>query len=69
MARTRPVWGSFVQLKLNVTVPFRGLDAAAWARTGSADGERISVRALGHIVAGHELHHLPDLRSYHAGAE
>jgi len=46
---------------------FRGLDAAAWARTGSADGERISVRALGHIVAGHELHHLPDLRSYHAG--
>ena len=46
---------------------FRTLDAAAWARTGVADGERISVRALGYIIAGHELHHTPDLRRY--GAE
>ena len=41
---------------------FRGLDPAAWARRGTADGNPISVRALGFIIAGHELHHLPDLR-------
>jgi hypothetical protein len=46
---------------------FRSLDPAAWARVGVADGERVSVRALGYIVAGHELHHLPDLRRYRAG--
>ena len=43
---------------------FRGLDAAAWARAGTADGSPISTRALGYIVAGHELHHLPDIRRY-----
>lgn len=46
---------------------FRSLDAAAWARVGVADGERVSVRALGYIVAGHELHHAPDRRRYGAG--
>ena len=46
---------------------FRGLDPAAWARTGVADGDRISVRALGYLVAGHELHHLPDLRRAGSG--
>ena len=44
----------------------RSLDAAAWDRRGSADGEPISVRALAYIVAGHDLHHLADLRRYHA---
>jgi hypothetical protein len=28
------------------------------------EGNPISVRALGYLVAGHELHHLPDLRRY-----
>ncbi len=43
---------------------FRSLDAAAWARVGTADGDAISVRALGYIIAGHELHHLADIRRY-----
>ena len=48
---------------------FRSLDPAAWARVGVADGERVSVRALGYIVAGHELHHLADLRRYRTEAD
>lgn len=42
----------------------RSLDAAAWRRLGTVEGAPISVRALGYLVAGHELHHLPDLRRY-----
>jgi hypothetical protein len=44
----------------------RSLDMAAWDRRGSADGEPISLRALAYIVAGHDLHHLADLRRYRA---
>jgi hypothetical protein len=39
---------------------FRSLDAAAWARSGVADGSPVSVRALAYIIAGHELHHAKD---------
>ena len=35
----------------------RGLPAEAWTRRGTASGKTISVRALAHIIAGHELHH------------
>jgi uncharacterized damage-inducible protein DinB len=38
------------------------LDAAAVARTGTANGVPITVRALAHIIAGHELHHRAVLR-------
>jgi hypothetical protein len=43
---------------------FRSLDVTAWARVGTVEGTPISVRAIGYLVAGHELHHLPDLRRY-----
>jgi hypothetical protein len=36
---------------------FRGLDAAAWRRRGVANGNPVSVRALAHIIVGHERHH------------
>lgn len=36
---------------------FRNLDEAAWMRRGTADQKQITVRSLGYIVAGHELHH------------
>jgi DinB superfamily len=42
---------------------FRGLDAAAWQRRGVANGATISVRALAHIIVGHERHHLDILQS------
>lgn len=47
----------------------RGLDAAAWARVGTADGSAIGVRALAYIIAGHELHHLADLHRWFDGEE
>lgn len=37
---------------------FRGFDAAAWVRSGTAGGNTVSVRALAWITAGHERHHL-----------
>jgi hypothetical protein len=36
---------------------FAGLDPDRLARSGTANGAAISVRALGWIIAGHELHH------------
>lgn len=62
------VAAEFAAVRQATLALFRSFDGAAWARTGIADGDRISVRALGYIVAGHELHHLPDLRAYRAGA-
>ena len=34
-----------------------GLPADAWLRLGAASGSPVSPRALGYIIAGHELHH------------
>jgi len=41
---------------------FRYLDEDEWARRGIANGNPISVRALGFVIAGHELHHARLLR-------
>lgn len=35
----------------------RGLPPQATARTGTVDGELLSVRALAYVIAGHERHH------------
>jgi uncharacterized damage-inducible protein DinB len=37
---------------------FDGLDDEALLRTGVADGNRVSVRALAYHIAGHELRHV-----------
>ena len=34
----------------------------AWSRTGTADGNRISVRAIAYILVGHVIHHLEIIR-------
>jgi len=36
----------------------QGLDGAALARRGVADGKTVSARALAYIIAGHERHHV-----------
>lgn len=36
---------------------FENLDEAAWNQVGTANGVRMSVRALAFAIAGHELHH------------
>jgi hypothetical protein len=40
----------------------RSLDEAAWTRGGTASGKHVTVRALGHIIAGHEAHHVAILK-------
>lgn len=42
---------------------FKQLSDEAWLRRGTASENEVSVRALAHIIAGHELHHLNVLRS------
>jgi hypothetical protein len=39
------------------------LNDEAWLRRGVVSENEVSVRALAHIIAGHELHHLEILRS------
>ncbi len=41
---------------------FRALSADAWARRGTASDNEVTVRALAHIIAGHEKHHVNILR-------
>lgn len=41
---------------------FRNLPAAAWDRAGEANGNRVTVRALAFILAGHVRHHAAILR-------
>lgn len=41
---------------------FRHLNTEAWMRSGAANDNQISVRALAHIIAGHEAHHMRILR-------
>jgi uncharacterized damage-inducible protein DinB len=36
---------------------FRNLDEPAWSRWGTANEDKVTVRATAYIIAGHELHH------------
>jgi hypothetical protein len=47
---------------------FKHLDANAWMRRGLANDSEASVRALAHIIAGHELHHRGILSSRYLAA-
>jgi len=56
------VVGEYVVVRHATVALLRSLDAAAWTRRGTADGNPISVRALAYILAGHETHHVEELR-------
>ena len=42
---------------------FRSLDADAWSRDGEASNNRMSVRALAYVIAGHGRHHMEILKT------
>jgi hypothetical protein len=42
---------------------FRHLAPEAWQRTGVANNNPVSVRAIAYIIAGHELHHLSIIKT------
>jgi uncharacterized damage-inducible protein DinB len=46
---------------------FRNMPEAAWSRSGVANGNATSVRALAFMVAGHAEHHLRILRERYLG--
>ena len=51
----------------NLLLLFESLDAAALLRSGVADGQRVSVRALAYHIAGHELRHRNVIRERYLG--
>ncbi len=53
---------AFAAVRQATLALFRTLEEAAWLRSGTANGNPVSVRALGYIIAGHELHHVADFR-------
>jgi len=53
---------SFRRVRQASLALFQGVDAVAERRSGIANGKPMSVRGIGFIVAGHELHHLGVLR-------
>ena len=50
--------GEFAAVRGATIALFRGLDAEALARRGTANNKTVSVRALAWIIAGHERHHV-----------
>jgi hypothetical protein len=52
----------FQSIRASTVHVFRYLTEDDWARRGIANGHPISVRALGFVIAGHELHHAKLLR-------
>jgi hypothetical protein len=57
------VAAEFATVRAATMTLFRGLGADALARSGLADGQPITVRALAYIIAGHEKHHVTILKS------
>ena len=52
----------FRRVRLATIALFSNMPADAWMRTGIASENRVTVRALGFIVAGHVAHHIAILR-------
>jgi hypothetical protein len=65
-ANSRSLEGMFMEftfLRQANVLMFEALPEAAWMRVGTASDAQVSVRALAHMIAGHELHHLNILKS------
>ena len=60
--RVNDVVAELLAVRASSVALFRSLTAVAWTNRGIASGAEISVRALAYVIAGHELHHLVDLR-------
>src|SRR6056297_1667876 len=64
------LYNQFIQVRSATTGLFRSFPESAGLLCGTANGNLCSVRALGFIIAGHQLHHLDILSSrYLSGFE
>jgi len=52
----------FADLRRANVLMLRHLPQDAWMRRGTASGKSITVRALAHVMLGHERHHLKVLK-------
>lgn len=59
----------YIAVRRGTLTLFRNLDEQAWIRTGVANKNEVSVRALAYITAGHELHHKRILEEKYFGAK
>jgi uncharacterized damage-inducible protein DinB len=57
------VAAEFATVRAATLALFRGLGADALQRSGVANGQSVSVRALAYIIAGHERHHIGILQT------
>ena len=53
----RDILSEYAAVRNSTIALFNGLDQEALTRTGVANKNRVSVRALAYHIAGHELHH------------
>ncbi|HEV2718405.1 MAG TPA: DinB family protein [Thermoanaerobaculia bacterium] len=58
----RDIAAAYSAARASTVALFRGFSDEAWQRRGTANKAGVSVRALAHIVLGHERHHLRVLR-------
>ena len=63
-----PVVAELVAVRAAFVTFLRGLDPAAWQRRAPEGWTLRSVRAVAWCMAGHELHHLADVRRQHPEA-
>jgi hypothetical protein len=54
--------GEFEAVRAATLHLLRAFHAEDWERRGTASGHGVSVRALGYIIAGQELHHMKIVR-------
>ena len=52
------IMAEYEAVRMSTIALFNGFFNNALIRTGTADENKTSVRALGYIIAGHELHHI-----------
>ncbi len=52
----------FEHVRRSTVLFFRGLSPEQMLRSGTASQAPITVRAIGYVIAGHELHHMQILR-------
>lgn len=64
---TRDLLDEFSLVRQSTIALFESLDAEALLRSGVADGQRVSVRALAYHIAGHELRHRNVIRERYLG--
>ena len=57
----------FHTVRRSTMLMFTHLAPEAWDRTGIANGDEVSVRALAWIIAGHEIHHRRILKAKYLG--